>query len=683
MKSLIQTKSKGSFKVLVAALAILTILAAAGLILSDTLAAPGDIQVALQPTAGISGANTIEVGQIKKETVFNLRDAQSGDKSIVTAGFTPGATGSIDVAGVKAGVASVAYGNSAGAIITTRYQITDSSNVSAYTVKNGGEVNLPKPGDIAQSPVQVTTGTNNIKWHSLNETVASVDENTGTITAVTKGAAIIIGQFTDKWGTDRDVHILVEVGIRLGDSDLWELINLINQGKDKLGQEPNPYTDESLAALDDAVKNGEGVVDNGDRSEQEIKDAIDKLKDALKNLEEKKDSDGNFYIEEPENIWTPIDGNGDPDEDNKIWGGPDGKPGGGDDLDVTEIDGDYWAHMGQNVWRKYDSGNPRGPLGPLTGGGPDGNPATEPVTEIFDNTDIDGKYYVGPLGPDGDGNIYYYGDPAGGNGALDSTADGAEKDDVKYYRNEDGTMTTAKPAKPITDEPVVADNGDGGRILTPDQTGDSAKWIEIARNGDYSLIVRADYINVNLSHYGEVNWQGVLFSSGGSSAYQGSTPQTAINHWFNGTSDVEDLPGEARLRSFTVSNNASYTPGGAPGYPASLTDGFSKPTSYQVGTGNDVAFALSFSEAANFISKEYTTVPGVTIYAVSDPAAAKNFEKLEPYSPTDEIWLRSPGASAGSAAAMGHYFGRIHQNNTGTATNLVYPALWVHNSIFE
>ncbi|MCL1805683.1 MAG: FIVAR domain-containing protein [Clostridiales bacterium] len=683
MKTLTKSQSKGSPKVLAATLVVLTALAAVGLILGSTLAAPGDVRVAVTPPAGVTASNTIEVGATKGLTVGNLNQAYSSDTSTATVAYTQGSVpNNIATTGVKAGMMNVVYGTKAGVASYARYFITDSRNISEYTLSQGGKVSIPTVGSSVPGPVKDVVGTDPaIRWVSLDETVATVDGSTGAITAVTKGAAIIIGRYTDKWGREQDIHVLVEVGVRLGDSDLWELINLINQGKDKLGKEPNQYTDESLETLDDAVKKGESVVDNEGRTEQEIKDAIDDLKNALSNLEEKTNGG---YVEGPENIWTPIDENGDPDEDNKFWGGPDGKPGGGDDLDVLEADGSYWVHVGQNVWREYDSDNPQGPLGPLTGGGPDGNPATDPVTEIFDNTDVDGKYYVGPLGPDGDGNIYYYGDPAEGNGTLDSTAAGTEKDDVKYYRNEDGTMTTTKPAKPITEKPDIADeNGNGGRVLTPSQTGDSANWIEIARNGDYSLIVRADYINVNENHYGEVTWQGLLFGLGGSSAYQGSNLQTAINHWFNGTSEVENLPGGAKLRSFTVSNNASYVPGGAPGYPASLTDGFSKPTSYRVGTGNDVAFALSFSEAANFVSKEYTTVPGGTVYAESGPIAAKNFGKLAPYSFPNEIWLRSPGASAGSAAAMGHTFGRIHQNNTGSATNLVYPALWVHNSIFE
>ncbi|MCL1848662.1 MAG: FIVAR domain-containing protein [Clostridiales bacterium] len=733
MKAYTQTRGKGSRKILAVTMAILLTLTTVGLILGNTFAAPGDVQVTLQSTSGISGAYTIEAGQTGSLTVVNLNEARSSDTTIATLTHTPGMLGNITITGVKAGITTIAYGNRLGVVAAARYQITDSNNISAYILKNGGEVHLHKPGDTAQSPVEVTAGTNNIQWRSLNQAVASVDEGTGAITAVTKGAAIVLGQFIDKWGVDRDVHILVEVGVRLSDNDLAELIDLINKGKEILEKDPNLYTDESLGALDDAVNKGEGVVNKDNPSEEEIKDAIDDLKDAIKNLVEKEESalilgkdgnyyrplhrpknvyeivdqdgkgkqppeyvyntgepgdgndipavtdgNGNFYIEEPENIWTPITDDGDLDEDNKIWGGADGEPGGGDDQDVTEFEDGYWVHMGQNVWRKYSDSNPKGPLGPLTGGGPDGNPATDPVTDIYDHTANDGKYYVGPLGPDEDGNEYYYGDPAsGGNGTLDSTADGAEKDDVKYYRNEDGTMTTTKPVKPIVDEPTGTDDG---RLLNPADTGDTVDWLEIARNGEYSLIIRTDFININGNSYGVPGMQGPPY--GGNNDYIGSIPQESINDWFNGYGLGDNLDADARLREHTSSSNAFNILGTSCRDNGGLTSGFSKPSGQIQSYGNDIAFALSFGEAANFLSREYATTTSGGLYEASSTLAANNFNKLTSHGLMYSIWLRSPGVSDGTAAAISDTVGRVFQNNINTGA-LLYPALWVHNSIFK
>ena len=729
------TKShKRAYLIIALVLASLLTIGSIALALGTTLAAPNDINVTLRCESGISDNYTVEVGQTLTFTVGRINQARIGDPSLASIAYTTTGANNFHVTGLEAGVATIAYGTSIGAVSAALYQITDSNNISAYTIKDGGIVMLSGSGKEKSTPVIVTAGQNNIKWHSSNIAVASVNEDTGLITSVSNGMAIIIGEFTDKWGVARDIHILVGVGMTVGGSSLEELINLINQGETVLGTDPNPYTPESLDDLQDAVDNGKDVLKMDDPSEEDIQKAIDDLKDALSNLEklptlppgviegpdgnyyrpvgqpphvfEKVNKDGSskqppeyvynsgdtpgdgkdidvakeegfYYVESPENIWTPVDTNGEFDDEHAIWGGPNGRPGGGDDMPVSLIDGDYWVQMGQNVFRKYSSSNPRGPLGPLTGGGPDRNPATSGVTEIFDNTSVDGKYYVGPLGPDEDGNNYYYGDPkTGGDGFLDSTKDGPEGDDVKYYKNSDGTMTTTRPPKPIVDKPTVAEDG---RVLTPAQTGDTANWIEIARNGDYSLIVRADFIDIIGSNSGDTVFQSSPF--GTSSTYQGSSVQTHINDWFNNRALGDNLDGDAKLRNFTVSNNALLMLGNVGSANGGLTDGFSKPSGQVQSLGNDIAFALSFTEAANFISHQYA-ITGAGSYESSTAAAIANFNRLEPYSPAANLWLRSPGSTPGTAAAIQHSTGNAYQYLTNNAA-LIYPALWVNSEIFN
>ena len=153
------------------------------------------------------------------------------------------------------------------------------------------------------------------------------------------------------------------------------------------------------------------------------------------------DGNGTFWVEEkpPGNVWLPVDNNGYPDADKAKWGGPDLKPGGGDDKNVKKIGGDWWVDMGQNVWRKVTN---KFTLGPLTGGGPTHDPVASPGTPVFE--DKNGKYYI-KNGKDSDNNDLYYGDPANGNGYLDSTQNGLGGDDVIYYKDKDGNMTTVKP----------------------------------------------------------------------------------------------------------------------------------------------------------------------------------------------------------------------------------------------
>ena len=596
------------------AAAVLVALTALAVTMAGTTASTEDTNVVLKCESGIPDMYTIETGHTASSTVVGLNEAFSGDAGIASVVSTGDKLSNLKITGKKAGVATIAHGTDLGMITVIRYQITDSRNISSYTIKEGGAVRLGNPGDTSPVPVEVVSGTDNIKWRSLNETVASVDPNTGLVTAVKKGVTILVGEFTDKWGVDRDIHILAGVGVSL-----------------------------------DGIDGGTG---GGDVN----------------------------YVEDPEgsNIWKPVDSNGNVTGQNAIWGGNDGKPGGGDDRPIHMFGGQWWVDMSQNVWEKYIG---KTTLGPPTGGGPDRDPTTEPVTGIFDNTANDGKYYVGPLGSGED--EYYYGDKMCGDGYLDSTADMSHGDDVKYYMDADGNMTTLKPVKPITTtgSASLVD----GRILDDAQTGDG-DWVEIARNGDYSLIIRKDFIKCyqdqNQTDYW--NWYAPQVTGDDYGAPNNFLRQE-INKWFNmeinGNADGRQvLAKDARLRNYTVQNNAYSTLGSSGKYPASMTEGFSKPTSYQTGEGNDVAFALSWSEAASFCSASSRYRDEGTPMVYSDPVAAANYGKL---SNLHYIYLRSIGDISGMMATIfgggSEPQGQVFQSGKA----YIHPALWVHGSIFD
>jgi hypothetical protein len=163
---------------------------------------------------------------------------------------------------------------------------------------------------------------------------------------------------------------------------------------------------------------------------------------------------------------------------------------------------------------------------------------------------------------------------------------------------------------------------DEGRILTPLQTGDSENWVEIAKNGNYSLIVRAHYINIyENGHKNDPPWNYAFY--GANNAYGSSSVRSNINEWFNGTAGTDKLPSGARLRQFTVQNNATSILGTGSNA-VGLTDGFSKPNPTYAPSGNDVAFALSFGEAANFCSKTYFLRNSSPSDQKSPAIAAKN-----------------------------------------------------------
>ena len=247
-------------------------------------------------------------------------------------------------------------------------------------------------------------------------------------------------------------------------------------------------------------------------------------------------------------------------------------------------------------------------------------------------------------------------------------------------------LSVALPAMPVSAAPgLLGPVPVNGRILTPDRTGDHTNWVEIAQYGDYSLILRANYITIG---------QGDTYS--GSDAfknYMQSTARSNINKWFSGipTSQYWDvLPIGARLRSFTVQNNATFVPGTSV-HPQSLFDGISLPTIFQIGFGNDIAFALSYSEAANFVSSFYFQRNSAITNQPSNFFAIANSYKIriperDSYGNYHFMWLRSTGDIANLTGCLvndGMGSLRAHQIDMRSIKGFVYPALWVNADIFE
>jgi hypothetical protein len=163
---------------------------------------------------------------------------------------------------------------------------------------------------------------------------------------------------------------------------------------------------------------------------------------------------------------------------------------------------------------------------------------------------------------------------------------------------------------------------------------------------------------------------------------------------------ADQLPENAKLRKHAMfSYDALLNKMGSSCSPVSISDGFSSPTMYNKGVGDDVAFPMSYSEAANFCSLYYSLY-NPTLYNVESPKiAVKNFNKLRfPLGYVNGIWLRSPGGSAGeyTVAAMDNDDivqnpGRVNRYNTSRAKNgkintefgLVLPAVWVDQVIMN
>ena len=236
-----------------------------------------------------------------------------------------------------------------------------------------------------------------------------------------------------------------------------------------------------------------------------------------------------------------------------------------------------------------------------------------------------------------------------------------------------------------------------GRILSPSETGDTVNWVEIAQFGNYSLIVRTSYLNwyTTKGYYGNTAWQSIPY--GATTAYGTSNVYKKINAWFNGTNSVngDNLAANANLRNFTVENNVLNALGTASDENGK-TNGFSIPTDKKRGAGDDIAFALSYSESVNFISNRYYTWQKGDVQ--SSDIAKENYKNINiPFAAAagstncSGAWLRSPGftsngiVTAGSLSNGTKVDGRAFQyvlTNTSAEKGFLYPALWVDSSIF-
>jgi len=241
--------------------------------------------------------------------------------------------------------------------------------------------------------------------------------------------------------------------------------------------------------------------------------------------------------------------------------------------------------------------------------------------------------------------------------------------------------------------------GVDGRILPPIKTGDTVNWVEIARHGNYSLIVRSRYLNIRANNQNDPAWQYTPYSTNASANYYTTTciVRTRINDWFNNRSAADNLANNARMREFTMHNNAmSYL--GTASTEIGLTNGFSRPTANAyMRTGDDVSFALSYSESANFISDCRFVRTRNPSTEVSPAVARANWLKI--YVPPHDgafsricgMWLRSPGDVVGTAGSLSNETlsmrGRAFQMWMDFAlageAGFVHPALWVEKGIFD
>jgi len=218
-----------------------------------------------------------------------------------------------------------------------------------------------------------------------------------------------------------------------------------------------------------------------------------------------------------------------------------------------------------------------------------------------------------------------------------------------------------------------------GRELSGSKIGDSSDWVEVAQvaagGNSYSLIVR----KANLPSF-------VAFDprpSGYTNIYSSSDVRNAINNWFNGDS----IAATAALRKYTVKPSL---PAGTFGAKALGTDGygtfdgFSTPGTTITGTGNDVAFILSYGEYARFCSLNWMNDPhhisaNNPPNRPSHPTAVSNYHKLSLAG--SDTWSRSSDRQENHVGYLSK--GGLLFTTASIWTLAARPALWVKSEIFN
>jgi len=215
------------------------------------------------------------------------------------------------------------------------------------------------------------------------------------------------------------------------------------------------------------------------------------------------------------------------------------------------------------------------------------------------------------------------------------------------------TVTVNPPVIPPVDggnTPVA------GRRLTAAQAGDGSDWIEIARNGGYSLILRTDSLPSPHS---------IFNPNGGGNNYIGSTAQTNLNAWW-GTMAGTSI-GQHAVNHNALSRRGTWAN-------LNAANGFSIPSGSDSG-----AFLLSFQEAANYMSRSWWNGSTSIVHPVGS-IPRTNWVALGREGTYVLWWLRSPGSEARQASSLGAN-GNVSEDAVNAFRELL-PALWVETARF-
>ena len=642
------------------------------------------------------------------------------------------AGGAFTVAPQKAGKTGFSYGAEVtGYTSTMHYWVKDNDNIASYDMLNNW-VAIRKDEStnwINLTEIEATDGlggdvTNKIKWTSNNPSIAKF-ENNRVVGQNKDGYAILVGTFTDVWGFEQTVPVMVIVGNpNNGVNVTGMIINDMDDVTVMVGETINApevvitpsnaanqtivwsSNKSNIASVDPVTGKVTGVSKGTARITATITNPDGSTKSASYGVtvdstipdDVFEDGKDGWWKDNGDNTYTKVDPENDykpkaPDE--TVWGGNDGKFGGSDDKPAVNGEDDVRYVNTKDV----DGGEDRNVYYPVIKEGANNGKLdkNDPVTGGHNETPGDGDDHDGSTTPklikDPDNSEWYLDnkdgtfDAYGPDGLIDTADD--EKNVVKITDDmnkkvppasdfdEDGDGYLNPDEKAAWEDAVKAEEekaktGDWGDVVWQEGGEFSASgwdWIIIGLDGNGNALVTTKYVIGNHRF------------AASSNVYADSELKTVMDGFYettltgidaqaiaNNNVNAKKITGVAQPSNY-LSNTPRYDAAG--GLSAVVASG-----------GNKSCFALSYQEAQKYLAgKSYLAARSSSTLVPGGLGLGNSFTYCGSASgnSTSCYWLRSPGYDATYASNVGCN-GPIYFNINsvfGNAEMCVRPALWI------
>ena len=577
MKNIKRFFSRKSNRLIALVLAAALVLGSAAVGLAATLAADGPIDFTFDQPNDVSALPITGVDYETQVTNSGTYTARTDDSTQAAMRVDAAGRAWITVrAGAVPGVVAVGLSTKSQITNARSYQLYTQNGIEKVTIANGGKLHIPNKGDATKSVRSVVTTTpagkeNDIEWSLpyASDVLTSVAAN-GNVIPKDNGTALVLGKVTDKWGVERVIPVIVQVGPQ---------VKVITVGNVHYVQ-----TDKD---------------DNGAPVYVEV--------------------DDNGKVKVPTRYWKNID----PGPRQEVWVDEDGnwvdeKPTTEEPLGdgVKEVGGRYWKKVpgtdngGKAVWQEVTrGGNPLVPEYYVGGTGSDPdiyehlykiNPPhdtlyTDPSAENFDDT-YPGWLKYGKSTPNRPSGLSEYDEwrvavaDKGGNGPL---GDGVVKAGDRYWKIVPGTEN------PGDNKAVWQEVNRAGDVLQPENYVGGTMTTPDPYNRLYRIRYPQDTTGspVSAEDYDDTYPRWLMYTTNGrpSGLSEYDEWRVAVANATIGTPASISGPSSISLNSgYAATSAGAYTVGGSGTVTVTLSDNLSGKLSWNNSTKRiDIAAGLA------------------------------------------------------------------------------------------